>query len=114
MSLLKLFGSDKASAIALNGRDIAILEAVRRSRAGICTADVLSMIEKETGKEIRLATVYNTILDLEAKGLIKTSGSASSENGGRPRRLFSITATGELALSLGERMASSHFATAHA
>ncbi|SEG61086.1 helix-turn-helix transcriptional regulator [Bosea lathyri] len=114
MSLLKLFDSDKASTIALNGRDIAILEAVKTSRAGVCTADVLAMIEKEINKEIRLATVYNTILDLEAKGLIKTSGSSSSDNGGRPRRLFSITPTGELALSLGEKMASAHFNAAYA
>ncbi|MDP3254910.1 MAG: helix-turn-helix transcriptional regulator [Bosea sp. (in: a-proteobacteria)] len=111
---MKLFGSDKASKISLDGRDIAILEAVKRGRSGICTADILAMIEKETGKEIRLATVYNTVLDLEKKGLIKTSGSSSADNGGRPRRLFSITSTGNLALTLGEEIANSQLEAAHA
>lgn len=111
MSLLKLFGSDKASTIALTGRDIAILEAVRRNATGICAADVLSAIEAETGKEIRLATLYNTILELEKKGLIKEIGSSASENGGRPRRLFAITPTGRLALTLGEQMADAYLNT---
>lgn len=104
VSLFQLFNSDKATTIALNGRDIAILEAVRLNPTGICAADVVTLIERETGKEPRLATVYNAILDMERKGLIKAGGTATGGNGGRPRRLYLLTPTGELALQLGEQL----------
>ncbi|HEY0028276.1 MAG TPA: hypothetical protein VGC35_10430 [Allosphingosinicella sp.] len=97
--------SDKSSDISLTGKEIAVLSvASSTSDTGICAADVTSTLAREIGKEPRLSTIYNIIIGLERKGLIKPIGYSSGENGGRPRRLFSITETGELALSLAERM----------
>ena len=106
MNLLTLFRNEHAPAIALGGREFAVLEAIRRSEpTGACAADLQRLIAEETRKEPRLATLYGAISDLERKGLLATVASAQAIRGGRPRRLFTLTANGRLALALGEAMA---------
>ena len=105
MKLMQLYRNDRAAAISLSGREIAVLAAVRKNgRTGVCAADLQRTIAKETGKEPRLATLYGTIADLERKSLLATEESVLPKNGGRPRRLFKLTENGQLALSLGEAM----------
>lgn len=106
-NLLQLFRSDRAPAISLTGKEIALLEAIRMNGStGVCAADVQRAIAKGTGKEPRLATLYGAIIDLERKGLLEITGSTLPDKGGRPRRLFALTKNGRLALALGEAMAS--------
>ncbi|MFC5505181.1 PadR family transcriptional regulator [Bosea massiliensis] len=114
VSLLQLFRSDKASTIALSGREIAVLEAIRLNPTGICAADILTLIEEQTGKQPRLATVYDTILGLEKKNLIRSSGISSAPNGGRPRKLFELTEIGQKALDFAGSMAGAIYGAASA
>jgi hypothetical protein len=104
---MELFRSEKTSAISLSGREIAVLDAVRKvGPTGACAADLQSAIAAATSKEPRLATLYATILDLQKKGLLEAASSSLPENGGRPRRQFTLTSRGRLAHQLGEEMAS--------
>lgn len=107
MNLMELFRSEKTSAVSLSGREIAVLDAVRRCGAtGVCAADLQSAIAAATDREPRLATLYATILELQKKGLLEAASTSLPENGGRPRRLFTLTSRGRLAHQLGEEMAS--------
>lgn len=106
MNLLELFRSDRAPAVSLSGKEIAVLEAIRLSGpTGVCAADLQRIIADEIGQEPRLATLYGAITDLERKGLLETAASSLPDRGGRPRRLFALTPRGRLALNLGEAMA---------
>jgi PadR family transcriptional regulator PadR len=52
-------------------------------------------IEARTERDIARGALYTTLDRLEAKGLvISTSGDASAERGGRPRRYFTVSASG--------------------
>ncbi len=52
-------------------------------------------ITESTGKDVILASVYNTLERLEEKGLIRSAvGRPTSERGGRAKRYFSVTAAG--------------------
>lgn len=101
MLLSKLFFERNAPAITLSIKELSILDIIKiKGESGICAADVASAISDENKKEPRLSTVYNIVLDLEKKGLIAQSGVADSE-GGRPRRIFSITKLGNDSLNIG-------------
>jgi PadR family transcriptional regulator, regulatory protein PadR len=59
---------------------------------GVPIADAIA---QSTGKQVILASVYNTLERLEQKGLVKsTLGQPTPERGGRAKRYFSITTTG--------------------
>lgn len=108
VNLISLFRSDRSAAISLTGKEIAVLEAVKRNEAtGVCAADIQRILSVELGKEARLATLYGAISDLERKNLIEESGFSPPDQGGRPRRLFKLTENGRLAHALGEAMAGS-------
>jgi hypothetical protein len=108
VNLMHFFSSEHAPTISLSGREIALLDAIRRTGTmGACAADLQLAITDATGKEPRLATLYGTLSDLQRKGLLETSRDSIEETGGRPRRLFNLTKKGRLALDLGEAMASS-------
>ena len=52
-------------------------------------------IEKTTGRTCSLGALYTTIERLEKKGLLKTwMGDATTERGGRAKRLVRVTAKG--------------------
>ena len=93
--------------IHLDGRHFAVLEALSRSEDGVCAADAATAIEAAIGREVRLPTVYDTVLDLERLGLIAQSGTSRADTGGRSRRLFRPTDSGRMAMELGHAMARS-------
>ena len=56
---------------------------------------VQEVIERETGREVTLGAVYAALERMERKGLLQSALSdATRERGGKPRRLFSATASG--------------------
>ncbi|WPP48473.1 PadR family transcriptional regulator [Catalinimonas niigatensis] len=62
-------------------------------------------IEKQTGRSMTLSTVHAALNRLEDKGfLISRMGGATEERGGRPKRLFRVTAYGKRALEESRMM----------
>jgi PadR family transcriptional regulator PadR len=56
-------------------------------------------IESATGRDISIGAVYATLVRLESKRLIKShTGEPTAERGGRAKRYFRMTASGEGAL----------------
>lgn len=56
-------------------------------------------IEKQSGRSMTLSTVHAALNRLEDKGfLISRMGGATEERGGRPKRLFRVTAYGKQVL----------------
>ena len=59
---------------------------------GVPIADAIA---QSTGKQVILASVYNTLERLEEKGLVRsTLGEPTPQRGGRAKRYFSITTAG--------------------
>ena len=60
---------------------------------------VSQALEEHTGRIVTFGTVHNTLIRLEEKGFVKSElGGATSERGGRRKRLFRVTALGSRAL----------------
>lgn len=60
---------------------------------------ILAEIERETGRELTLATVYKTLSRLEDKGLVASRiGEPTPARGGRRKRYYALTAEGRRAL----------------
>ena len=56
-------------------------------------------IEKQTGRKVTFGTVHNTLIRLEEKGFVSSRlGGATTERGGRRKRIFAVTALGSKAL----------------
>lgn len=56
---------------------------------------VQEMLEQEGGRSPQLATIHSTLYRLEGKGLLRSRmGGATSERGGRSKRLFQVTSLG--------------------
>jgi PadR family transcriptional regulator PadR len=56
-------------------------------------------LEEHTGRSVTFGTVHNTLIRLEEKGFVKSElGGASTERGGRRKRIFKVTALGSRAL----------------
>lgn len=56
-------------------------------------------LKKQAGREISISAAHAALHRLEDKGFVKSKmGGASSERGGRRKRLFTITAYGRQAL----------------
>jgi PadR family transcriptional regulator PadR len=57
-------------------------------------------IEDRTARECSIGAVYATLDRLESKGLVRSHESATSgdERGGRPRKVYRVTAAGERSL----------------
>jgi DNA-binding PadR family transcriptional regulator len=57
--------------------------------------NVMHEIENQTGRKINISAVHTALDRLEKKGFLKSSlGGATSERGGRRKRLFEITSLG--------------------
>ncbi|MCF0064689.1 PadR family transcriptional regulator [Dyadobacter chenwenxiniae] len=57
-------------------------------------------IEQQTGRVVAFGSVHNTLIRLEEKGFVKSElGGATTERGGRRKRLFQVTALGKTALA---------------
>lgn len=56
---------------------------------------IATAIEGELGRSVTLSSVHTALYRLEEKGFVKSEiGGATSERGGRRKRLFTITAVG--------------------
>lgn len=61
--------------------------------------NIAELIMKHSSRSVGISTVHNALYRLEEKGMVQSRlGGATSERGGRRKRLFSITADGQLAL----------------
>ena len=57
-------------------------------------------IEEQTGRVVTFGAVHNTLIRLEEKGFVTSElGGATTERGGRRKRLFKVTALGRTALA---------------
>lgn len=57
-------------------------------------------IEQHTGRVVTFGAVHNTLIRLEEKGFVTSElGGATTERGGRRKRLFKVTALGKTALA---------------
>lgn len=57
-------------------------------------------IELHTGRKVTFGTVHNTLIRLEEKGFLTSRlGGATTERGGRRKRIFAVTALGSKALT---------------
>ncbi|MBD2701186.1 PadR family transcriptional regulator [Spirosoma sp. BT702] len=60
---------------------------------------VSQALEEHTGRIVTFGTVHNTLIRLEEKGFVRSElGGATTERGGRRKRLFRVTALGSRAL----------------
>ncbi|GAB3180895.1 PadR family transcriptional regulator [Telluribacter humicola] len=56
-------------------------------------------LERQTGRLVTFGAIHNTLIRLEEKGFVCSElGGATTERGGRRKRLFSITAYGSRTL----------------
>lgn len=56
--------------------------------------------ESQTKREVSIGAVHSTLSRLEDKGFLKSEmGKATAERGGRRKRIFTITASGQRALA---------------
>jgi DNA-binding PadR family transcriptional regulator len=72
-----------------------ILLAVLRLRDDAYGMRVRREISGRTGRDVTIGAVYSTLERLENKGLVAAStGEATPERGGRPKRSFHVTGAG--------------------
>lgn len=75
--------------------ELLVLLALLRQGDEAYGVPIANAITESTGKQVILASVYNTLERLEEKGLVRsTVGRPTPERGGRAKRYFSITAAG--------------------
>jgi len=62
---------------------------------GAYGAAIIDSMEERTGRELSQAAAYIALKRLEEKGLVRSRREpGDAERGGRPRRVFSLTAVG--------------------
>ena len=60
---------------------------------------ITNAIKQDLNRSVTLSSVHTALYRMEEKGLVKSSvGGATSERGGRSKRIFKITSTGMEAL----------------
>lgn len=60
---------------------------------------ILNDIEEHTGRKVTVSTIHTALYRLEEKGFVESFiGGASKSRGGRSKRLYKVTAEGQLAL----------------
>lgn len=75
--------------------ELLVLLAVLRQGDEAYGVPIAQAIEESTCRAVILASVYNTLERLEAKGLVtSTVGLPTAERGGRAKRYFAATAAG--------------------
>ena len=76
-----------------------VMLAVLRLRKDAYGMTVRREIEERTGRESAIGAVYATLDRLEHKGFVRSREMAATEGrGGRPRRIYLVTAAGEQSL----------------
>lgn len=77
-----------------------VLTLLRDNRTDAYGLRLIDLIKQSTGRSPSIGAMYTTLDRLERKGLVRSRwGEATPERGGRRKRLFEITATGQSALS---------------
>ena len=75
--------------------ELLVLLALLRQGDEAYGVPIADAITQSTGKQVIVASVYNTLERLEEKGLVRsTLGQPTPERGGRAKRYFSITTAG--------------------
>jgi DNA-binding PadR family transcriptional regulator len=75
-----------------------VLLAIARAGGTAGGARVHREIEQVARRDVSLPSIYVTIARLERKGFVRTAGLEAREEGGRPRRMFEVTASGAIAM----------------
>jgi PadR family transcriptional regulator PadR len=79
----------------LGNFDLMLLLALMRLGEDAYGVTIAEELEKQTGREVVVASVYATLDRLEDRGLVTSSlGDATPERGGRAKRYFRITGAG--------------------
>ncbi|QRR00212.1 PadR family transcriptional regulator [Dyadobacter sandarakinus] len=77
-----------------------VLLVVAASTEQVYGVPVMQQLKVHTGRDFSIGAVHTTLYRLEEKGFLSSSvGGATSERGGRRKRLFAITAAGAQALA---------------
>jgi DNA-binding PadR family transcriptional regulator len=76
-----------------------VMLAVLRLREEAYGMTVRREIEERTGRESAIGAVYATLDRLEHKGFVRSHDTPAAEDrGGRPRRIYQVTGSGEKSL----------------
>lgn len=76
-----------------------VLLAVMRLGSDAYGASIRKELRKRARRAPTVSTIYVTLLRMEEKGLVRSqTGESTSPRGGRPKRLFTLTAKGVAAL----------------
>jgi len=87
----------RSNAIPLGTFEEQVLLAVIRTKADAYGMNVRRELEKVTGRDVTIGSVYVTLDRLEAKGLVGSERTAPGEP--NSRRVFLVTRAGALALA---------------
>lgn len=76
-----------------------VLLVVAASTEEVYGVPVMEQLQQQTGRSFTISAVHTTLYRLEEKGFLSSSvGGATTERGGRRKRLFALTAAGGRAL----------------
>ena len=79
--------------------EVVVLMAALHGGADAYGSAIRDDIERRIGRDVSRGAVYVTLDRLEEKGLLTSKlGGATSERGGRPKRLFAVTPAGVKAI----------------
>jgi PadR family transcriptional regulator len=82
-----------------------VLLAVLRAGDGAYGVPVHREIQRRTGRDLTLGTIYKTLSRLEGKGLLTSRlGDPTPERGGKATRCYAVTAEGKRSLQATLRM----------
>ncbi len=77
-----------------------VLLIVASSIEDVYGVPVMEQLQQQTGRDFTVSAVHTTLYRLEEKGFLSSSvGGATTERGGRRKRLFALTAAGGQVLS---------------
>lgn len=72
-----------------------VLLVVAASQEEVYGIPVLEQLQRHTGRSFTISAVHTTLYRLEEKGFLTSSiGGATTERGGRRKRLFALTGSG--------------------
>lgn len=82
-----------------------VLLIVAASTEEVYGVPVMEQLQRQTGRRFTISAVHTTLYRLEEKGFLSSSvGGATTERGGRRKRLFTLTADGGRALLTIQQM----------
>lgn len=81
-----------------------VLLAVLRLKAEAYGVSIRNEIAERTGREPTPGALYTTLERLETKGLLKSrTGEPTAQRGGRAKRYYTLTASGNVAIARAQR-----------